>query len=114
MTSLIWLLCFNSTMVRLKDITPSAAGAYNMFQFHYGTIKRASGVGPQGEVVRFQFHYGTIKREHLQARPAARPRFNSTMVRLKEYPLIRDVEILMFQFHYGTIKSPSQAYKMLL
>jgi len=31
---------FNSTMVRLKETTTKKTAAPNLFQFHYGSVKR--------------------------------------------------------------------------
>ena len=52
---------FNSTMVRLKDLEKRSNPFANPFQFHYGTIKSATGARYRSFEVQFQFHYGTIK-----------------------------------------------------
>ena len=81
------LWCFNSTLVRLKEVNRlfSRVQANASFQFHTGSIKR---------------------QKRKQTRNRHLPRFNSTLVRLKgrktSYGLIR---ILLFQFHTGSIKS---------
>ena len=77
------LVCFNSTMVRLKVAMPTP-----VFEFRE----------------EFQFHYGTIKSPIPGAVTNNSPCFNSTMVRLKaeDYRMLRS--IAKFQFHYGTIK----------
>ena len=53
----------------------------------------------------FQFHYGTIKRKDTNAVPLLAYCFNSTMVRLKVVHLCDLPICSVFQFHYGTIKS---------
>ena len=55
-----------------------------LFQFHYGTIKRMPTLEQVKEYFEFQFHYGTIKSAEL---------FNCKQSNIS------------FQFHYGTIKS---------
>ena len=74
-------------MVRLKASKfPTPDEPLSIFQFHYGTIKRAG----QPSTYRFQTN------------------FNSTMVRLKEdIPSYQQRMRWQFQFHYGTIKSSS-------
>ena len=48
-------------MVRLKELQEMQAAGYEIFQFHYGTIKRALSVLQSLQGLAFQFHYGTIK-----------------------------------------------------
>ena len=63
MTSLIApMMPFNSTMVRLKANRRRSFEFVLLFQFHYGTIKRSTGVLLLFSLIYFQFHYGTIKR----------------------------------------------------
>ena len=55
-------------MVRLRaggaaTVVCEVATGASMFQFQYGTIKRASEYGMDIETFKFQFQYGTIKRE---------------------------------------------------
>ena len=78
------ILHFNSTMVRLKVGGAKTLKNLEIFQFHYGTIKRLNYLEPQ-----LQQSY-----------------FNSTMVRLKVFDVkvTRNLDV-KFQFHYGTIKS---------
>ena len=93
-------------MVRLKDF-PHLIGTYrSLFQFHYGTIKSF------GQV--YIEHYETCFNStmvRLKAYPIRYPDnsllcFNSTMVRLKAVLPYEDLYIRdKFQFHYGTIKS---------
>ena len=56
----------------------------------------------------FQFHYGTIKRSQQDYYGTDFVYFNSTMVRLKESSGAQSHEGKLFQFHYGTIKSVGQ------
>ena len=74
-------------MVRLKDIAKKCYYKFNIFQFHYGTIKSI----PQEESAVYDAN------------------FNSTMVRLKERIYGKFVPRCAFQFHYGTIKSLSRS-----
>ena len=95
---------FNSTMVRLKAACDVLDVAREVFQFHYGTIKRSSANASSNNVAEFQFHYGTIKSLGGIYFTSNVLDFNSTMVRLKviilNYLCLRN----KFQFHYGTIK----------
>ncbi len=97
---------FNSTMVRLKDIPDKPHGLFNIFQFHYGSIKGWSffsfffqyfvfqfhygsikGMTDSHSInfcTQFQFHYGSIKGPFTDIGLVALGNFNSTMVRLKE------------------------------
>ncbi len=100
-----------------------------MFQFHTGSIKRiAYGSEVHIDVTAFQFHTGSIKRSRRSNnRNAPRPRFNSTLVRLKaaQTPdsegrvvsfnstlvrlkvipaIIVTIYAISFQFHTGSIK----------
>ncbi len=57
------LMCFNSTLVRLKVLSPELLLIVrNLFQFHFGTIKRGGVLKGGVRVIEFQFHFGTIKR----------------------------------------------------
>jgi len=55
-------------MVRLKDTTKTYLIKLHIFQFHYGTIKRAALPARWTEVGKFQFHYGTIKRIYTRTK----------------------------------------------
>ena len=79
-----WLVNFNSTMVRLKVSSIFKGVSENVFQFHYGTIKRAFQIAYKQKFNTFQFHYGTIKRNCLLRKKNREKNFNSTMVRLKD------------------------------
>ena len=75
------LICFNSIKVRLNPTEKCARNAFDLFQFHKGTIKpRVTKMA--APVALFQFHKGTIKPllPCLQSLPATR--FNSIKVRL--------------------------------
>ena len=77
---------FNSSMVRLKAPMPPPP--------------------PPLPEVLFQFQYGAIKgTQFRRSSRLSRPRFNSSMVRLKEHaqnaPLL---PYYRFQFQYGAIK----------
>ena len=79
---------------------------YLIFQFHYGTIKRAGRIVILTDILLFQFHYGTIKSISMNVAVGCALYFNSTMVRLKGYRYIMGEKVYVeFQFHYGTIKS---------
>ena len=55
-------VCFNSTMVRLKDVINYLTyRATNGFQFHNGSIKGGGAGGKPAVAVEFQFHNGSIK-----------------------------------------------------
>ena len=77
-----------------------------MFQFHNGSIKSGLLNESNTVIAMFQFHNGSIKSEFNTARNKDKvPRFNSTMVRLKEGDLcIVPRAIIEFQFHNGSIK----------
>ena len=79
-------MCFNSTLVRLKDLAAKYGRPDDeeLFQFHSGSIKRRP-VKLLPNLIRvFQFHSGSIKSE---------PRLQQI------------VEVKEFQFHSGSIKS---------
>ena len=72
-------------MVRLKVVCAEVVPDNVVwFQFHYGTIKRASSETRISGLELFQFHYGTIKSDDMKAAYDG---------------------AYLFQFHYGTIKS---------
>ena len=71
-------------MVRLKVFEGKQRRRLQLFQFHYGTIKRRARCRIVQRTYIFQFHYGTIKRQLLVGHRTVR---------------------VVFQFHYGTIKS---------
>ena len=70
-------------MVRLKENDKNGTRLFDIFQFHYGTIKRLQLLKWKNKVEKFQFHYGTIKSD------------SSNNVYYYD---------IRFQFHYGTIK----------
>ena len=70
-------------MVRLKVKAEIQEVKKELFQFHYGTIKRQTRTRTFTITTLFQFHYGTIKRAGAQPQTG-----NASS----------------FQFHYGTIK----------
>ncbi len=79
------LMCFNSTLVRLK--LPHAGmcgGSDYMFQFHTGSIKAGEFVAVHKGLTLFQFHTGSIK---------------ALMTPAEKEMLGR------FQFHTGSIKA---------
>ena len=53
---------FNSTMVRLKAVALSCRFALNEFQFHNGSIKSHILGDNLMTMFQFQFHNGSIKR----------------------------------------------------
>ena len=72
-------------MVRLKESKQkSMLFSKYVFQFQYGTIKRARQFNGQPILGEFQFQYGTIKRFTPENTFTLNPCFNSNMVRLKE------------------------------
>ena len=76
------------------------------FQFHSGSIKRSSNIDPITDLDEFQFHSGSIKSCHKGVVEYGRPRFNSTVVRLKEDSKTEtEIAAIAFQFHSGSIKS---------
>jgi len=49
-------------MVRLKEEEiNSALVRANIFQFHYGSVKRMGVFGVISGALEFQFHYGSVK-----------------------------------------------------
>ena len=77
--------CFNSTMVRLKvSSNDSENQAFEMFQFHNGSIKSLRLSTPV-DCLAFQFHNGSIKSRKIHDLMIVTHKigFNSTMVRLK-------------------------------
>src|SRR5690554_1754334 len=76
---------FNSSLVRLRDYQDfKGLVKYFLFQFQFGTIKRASALGNNMLLSEFQFQFGTIK-----------SRYNGTKLK----------NMKAFQFQFGTIKS---------
>ena len=124
----IWLVSFNSTMVRLKDDGPkSHHQSVVCFNSTMVRLKAAASHSARVLAVLFQFHYGTIKRfpesivkaqclfcfnstmVRLKVSACSLnlvfcPCFNSTMVRLKGDSGPHSSDKFSFQFHYGTIK----------
>ncbi len=78
-------------MVRLKVTYILKSNANNLFQFHYGTIKRKNQKKMTISKNLFQFHYGTIK---------------------SDLSYIWRSSMTVFQFHYGTIKSDMLMFSM--
>ena len=77
---------FNSSMVRLKELSLLLLLQQLRFQFQYGTIKSRTG-SPQPLIrTGFQFQYGTIKRIGSALTQVYKADFNSSMVRLKGHP----------------------------
>ena len=76
---------FNSTLVRLRGVNGSLQGRGAAgFQFHTGSIKGGGALfKPKGPTLEFQFHTGSIK-------GMARPFYSG--------------QTLGFQFHTGSIK----------
>ena len=89
MFPVLCLMCFNSTMVRLKAKTIS-------------TRKSAEGC--------FNSTMIRLKAPDLSTSFIQIPSFNSTMVRLKDGENLDAFAIQSFQFHYGTIKSYSDDF----
>jgi len=79
-------ICFNSTMVRLKDSPPPQCYHILSFQFHNGSIKGLESCLMNYFAAQFQFHNGSIKGTNDSEKIMCECRFNSTMVRLKAYP----------------------------
>ena len=67
-----FMQCFNSIMVRLKDFNSTMV-----------RLKDRTNLFVTSPAV-FQFHYGTIKRANTRRNDDPYASFNSTMVRLKE------------------------------
>ena len=75
-------------MVRLKVCSSIVSTiGYNLFQFHYGSIKRLGEKTISQVHYPFQFHYGSIKRALEMLSKSILIYFNSTMVRLKDSTL---------------------------
>ena len=70
-------------MVRLKVIGIFYVEFNPLFQFQYGTIKRAQSSNYILFCDMFQFQYGTIKSVVSKKEGYIYPGFNSNMVRLK-------------------------------
>ena len=96
-------------MVRLIAVkVVSSESSTNVFQFHDGTIDRATQILVQHKFIQFQFHDGTIdsnQQNHLCGLPS---NFNSTMVRLIVYKTKGTQLMAIFQFHDGTIDRNGQ------
>ena len=98
---------FNSTLVRLEELTPegyrqgglfqfhfgsigspsrsNCMGRPNTFQFHFGSIGRRSRSKCKKHRSKFQFHFGSIGRFPRVRNFTSRDSFNSTLVRLEDY-----------------------------
>ncbi len=59
-------ICFNSNMVRLKELTTFYVTTPMTFQFQYGAIKGAAAGTHRGDEHPFQFQYGAIKGQNRQ------------------------------------------------
>ena len=96
---------FNSTMVRLKGNRLMYSDS--LYFYFNSTMVRLKELRHQQFIIThlFQFHYGTIKRAKPSCNCSGNTHFNSTMVRLKEPNKLEPVGVVVFQFHYGTIKS---------
>ncbi len=83
---------------------------FNLFQFHYGTVKSADVRTARRTELPFQFHYGTVKRRRKsRCTSSMQMHFNSTTVRLKDgYTVTFPSVVNIFQFHYGTVKRPTR------
>ena len=98
---------FNSTMVRLKEERFKDIDNYmQLFQFHYGTIKRQWESPNPSTFNVFQFHYGTIKRSASNKLVLSYVTFQFHYGTIKrDYAGKVSKLLYVFQFHYGTIKS---------
>ena len=100
-------------MVRLKEWESPNPSTFNVFQFHYGTIK--SPVGLASAAAANSYFNSTMVRLKVDKAAlmlALSYDFNSTMVRLKdEKGYIFVTLTIKFQFHYGTIKRALQRWK---
>ena len=77
---------FNSKLVRLKELKNqqrSTAGKW--FQFQIGAIKRELELPWSPHLNLFQFQIGAIKSRLLSLKVNRGMRFNSKLVRLKEF-----------------------------
>ena len=83
---------FNSTMVRLEGRPDWVQEGIHQFQFHYGTIRSANVYTLYNQRILFQFHYGTIRRKNQGIISHKKYYFNSTMVRLEEIMIVRDLQ----------------------
>ena len=104
--TLFWLLCFNSSMVRLAVSlffwTLKIEASFN------SSMVRLAGAFSQPQLnhwPKFQFQYGTISgwvQGHLMSWRVIR--FNSSMVRLAATQSPdEEAQTILFQFQYGTI-----------
>ena len=75
--------CFNSSMVRLKLHAFETAIGASKFQFLYGAIKTQTDPETGFISVKFQFLYGAIKTIMCLTYISRMKSFNSSMVRLK-------------------------------
>ena len=97
---------FNSSMVRLKDVT----NVYRLIRsgnFNSSMVRlkaRMLGINP-AEEKPFQFQYGSIKSKGTVFKKSCFSYFNSSMVRLKEGGGEAVTQVNAFQFQYGSIKS---------
>ena len=96
-------------MVRLKAVNQIRVDNFiNIFQFHYGTIKRELAASTIQKVYNFNSTMVRLKDKFKHGRNPLRFYFNSTMVRLKACNVFLVVlRNFSFQFHYGTIKRNS-------
>jgi len=80
------LVGFNSTLVRLEEITHTAHIDTDLFQFHFGSIGSFDRHIFICFRLPFQFHFGSIGRTGRPLAVVFLWRFNSTLVRLEENP----------------------------
>ena len=106
-SSLPFIRCFNSTMVRLKVAEFAIIHLFSRrFQFHNGSIKRDTQRRRSLHIRKFQFHNGSIKRRTVKS-PANLDfvfQFHNGSIKslnVLSVPLLRS----RFQFHNGSIKS---------
>ena len=97
---------FNSKMVRLKVVVGGVGLPSVSFQFQNGAIKSQLRKAFDVWFDAFQFQNGAIKRFLSSSVRLQKLRFNSKMVRLKEFSIYRGLfQLLTFQFQNGAIKS---------
>ncbi len=102
----ITLLRFNSTLVRLRGYTAQQRGVcVDWFQFHVGTIER------KFRRLSARWYKVSIPRWYdwepfIGPKNGIKyPSFNSTLVRLRDTPVLAPASLIAFQFHVGTIES---------
>ena len=99
-------LCFNPTMVRLRQIMRQASVAcHSSFQSHYGAIATPPWpAGPAGHGSSFNPTMVRLRPSRKRCDVVAETGFNPTMVRLRPMQWkIEAAERCRFQSHYGAI-----------